>query len=446
MTDNSELSLTKQDLGNLLTVARQNKGLTIEQMASSLRIRRAYLEALEKNDFATLPGMVYAIGFIRTYARALDLNEHDMVAMYKSQNGTLNVKPKYDMRTPKIETRIPGGIPLIIGVAVAVIIFFMWYFLHSEVGTLPSRISEVPQPLAQSSKIDQNPIPQLAPTPLTVVAPSSTGNNNTGNSTAINGQNLVPLVPLTTNNNNNTNNNNSTNNSTQAGLAPAPLAINRGNNQYVNTRDASGNAYENSQALKPLAPVKTEANNDAAQKPNTNNLNNLNANNSNNAATASQKQFNPNGNNGNIQFIEGTKPKLPETKKIEPQSRTNNPSSNAIYGNQGGRIVITAISDSWIEITRKDDKSIVFTRLLKSGESYHPPESAAGLLMSTGNAGGLSVMVDSNSVPVLGAAGVVRHDIDLSPDKLISGTAVPRQTRVVKPKPANETAPFPPTP
>ena len=224
MTNTSELSLTKQDLGNLLRQARENKALMIEDLANRLRIRKLYLEAMEKNDFNALPGMVYGIGFIRTYARALDLNENDMVALYKSQNGVAVVKPKYESRIPKIESRIPGGLPLILGIVVAGVIFLFWYFMHSEVGNLPNRISEVPEPLAQSTKIDQNPLPQPTPTPLTVVPPS-TAPLATGTKSPVNSaqQNLIPLLPLAPNQAN------STPSSTQPGMAPAPLAINRSN-------------------------------------------------------------------------------------------------------------------------------------------------------------------------------------------------------------------------
>ncbi|MCX8505900.1 MAG: DUF4115 domain-containing protein [Alphaproteobacteria bacterium] len=396
MTDTSQLSLTKTDLGNLLKQARETKALTIEDMANRLRIRKFYLEALEKNDFGSLPGIVYGIGFIRTYARALDLNENDLVALYKSQNGVEVVKPKYEARMPKIESRIPGGLPLIIGVVVASVIFFFWYFMHSEVGNLPNRISEVPEPLAQSTKIDQNPLPQPTPTPLTVVPPSTAplanGTKFDANSSA---QNLIPLLPLAPNQVT------ATSSSNQPGMAPAPLAINRSN--IAPPPPAATNANP-----PPLA-VKTPI-----QSPNPTNK--------------PQTQIGQSGGEAATASDALGKPVKP-TKSANQTDEVSKSLGNGVYGAQDARIVIKAVDDTWIEIVRKDDKSLIFSRLLKTGESYNVPNLRSGLMMSTGNAGGIVVAVDANNVPDLGPLGAVRRDIDLAPEKLVSGTAVPKQVR-----------------
>ena len=114
---------------------------------------------------------------------------------------------------------------------------------------------------------------------------------------------------------------------------------------------------------------------------------------------------------------------------------------NGVYGVQDARIVIKAVEETWIEIVRKDDKSMVFSRLLKTGESYNVPKLNSGLIMSTGNAGGIVIAVDNNNVPDLGPQGAVRHEIDLTAEKLIAGTAVPKQTRNKKPIVPNTSQP-----
>ena len=47
-----------------------------------------------------------------------------------------------------------------------------------------------------------------------------------------------------------------------------------------------------------------------------------------------------------------------------------------------------------------------------------------GLVMLTGNAGGLEISVDGKTVPALGPSGAVRRNILLDPDALIEGRAV----------------------
>ncbi|MDI9350168.1 MAG: DUF4115 domain-containing protein [Candidatus Symbiobacter sp.] len=424
MTDMTELSLTKPDLGQMLSQARQAKGLAVEEMAARLRIRRAYLEALEKNDFNALPGLVYGIGFIRSYARALDLNEVDIVAMYKNQNGVEAVKPKYEARMPKIESRIPGGIPLVIGAVVAAGIFVFWYMTHSEVGNLSSRISDVPEPLAAAIKQEPGPIAPLPPTPLAVVPPSTAPTSpNTASGIGQTDKNLLPLMPL------------APNNSAATGTAPPPLAINQAGGG-AKSAQAPAQAPAQPPAAPPAATLAPA--NIGAVPPLTNNLTGAQTNNTNNAAKPTPAKTAPE--------------KSPNDKTNNPPAPAGTPLAaksfgNGSYGAPDGRIVFTATEDSWIEIISKDNNTVIFSRLLKTGESYHVPTGRTGLLMSTGNAGGLAVTVDSKTAPVLGASGVVRHEIDLSADKLLNGTAVPKATRKKNPpNPANpptEAAPIP---
>ena len=84
------------------------------------------------------------------------------------------------------------------------------------------------------------------------------------------------------------------------------------------------------------------------------------------------------------------------------------------------RIVIRATADSWIQI-RNTDQSVLFTRVLKAGESYRVPDRP-GVLMRTGNAGGLEITVDGKPAPSIGPIGAIRN-VPLEPQALMPGTA-----------------------
>jgi cytoskeleton protein RodZ len=92
------------------------------------------------------------------------------------------------------------------------------------------------------------------------------------------------------------------------------------------------------------------------------------------------------------------------------------------YGAVDGpaRIVIRATADSWIQI-RNTDKSLLFTRVLKAGESYRVPDRP-GVSMRTGNAGGLEITVDGKLAPSIGPNGAIRN-LTLEPQALIPGAA-----------------------
>ena len=90
-------------------------------------------------------------------------------------------------------------------------------------------------------------------------------------------------------------------------------------------------------------------------------------------------------------------------------------------GRPAGQVEIKAVADCWIQV-RGADQTIVFSRVLKAGESYQVPRP--GLILRTGNAGALAILVDGKPAPSLGAVGMLRRNVTLEPDALLAGTAV----------------------
>lgn len=95
-----------------------------------------------------------------------------------------------------------------------------------------------------------------------------------------------------------------------------------------------------------------------------------------------------------------------------------------------GKIVVRARLESWIQITN-EKKEVVFSRVLRSGETYTVPEEK-GLLLTTGNAGGIEILVNGKKLKSLGTVGLVKRDIPLDAKKLVDGSAF----KAVKPAPA----------
>ncbi|MCK9525439.1 MAG: helix-turn-helix domain-containing protein [Limnochordia bacterium] len=62
-------------LGTLLEKARLEQGLTIEEMSARTKIKPQFLQAIEGEDYDVLPGEAYVKPFIRTYAKALGLDD-----------------------------------------------------------------------------------------------------------------------------------------------------------------------------------------------------------------------------------------------------------------------------------------------------------------------------------------------------------------------------------
>lgn len=75
-----------EKVGHILKEARLQKHLELRDIAQILKIRRVYLEALEKGDITEIPGEVYIFGYLKEYAGFLDLDVDEVVYCYKQDD------------------------------------------------------------------------------------------------------------------------------------------------------------------------------------------------------------------------------------------------------------------------------------------------------------------------------------------------------------------------
>ena len=71
------------ELGSLLTRAREKLSLSQKDIASRLNLREEIIVALDANDFDNLPAPTYVRGYIRSYARAINLNADSLINLYE---------------------------------------------------------------------------------------------------------------------------------------------------------------------------------------------------------------------------------------------------------------------------------------------------------------------------------------------------------------------------
>ena len=71
--------------GGVLRAEREALGVTIREVAETLNLSMSTIEAIETNDYERLPGPVFARGYVRAYARLLNLAPESLVARYPQQ-------------------------------------------------------------------------------------------------------------------------------------------------------------------------------------------------------------------------------------------------------------------------------------------------------------------------------------------------------------------------
>ena len=71
---------TPRDAGAMLAQAREAAGLSVDAVAAQLKLAPRQVRALESGDFAALPGRTFVRGFMRNYARFLDVDAEKVLA------------------------------------------------------------------------------------------------------------------------------------------------------------------------------------------------------------------------------------------------------------------------------------------------------------------------------------------------------------------------------
>ena len=62
-------------IGKLMQNARKQAGMSLEQAAAATRIKKAYIEALEEDDFRSLPSGIFPSAYVRTLCGVYNLND-----------------------------------------------------------------------------------------------------------------------------------------------------------------------------------------------------------------------------------------------------------------------------------------------------------------------------------------------------------------------------------
>lgn len=179
MTENDEIiEPTTSSAGERLRVAREAKGLSLEELASQTRIPLRHLQSLEQGDWARLPAPTYTIGFAKSYASAVGLDRNEISEELRAEmggqrpdSGTAEVfQPADPGRT------MPKWLVLAAIGGIIVVVLLLSWLNERSLSDEPAPASEVastptPQQGAPTAAA-QAPQPQTAPAsgPVTLTA------------------------------------------------------------------------------------------------------------------------------------------------------------------------------------------------------------------------------------------------------------------------------------
>lgn len=159
MTSSEQSESLAPKVGVLLAKARKAQKLSVEDVAASLRLSVAKINALEADDFLVISDPTLARGFIRSYARLLKLDPEPLLMAHRQLIPAEIVNPigvKTEVVSSPVQSSSFGKKSIILGL-VLVVITLVWFFgFHSE---SESDVAEVNVSMTTQESIPQQALP-----------------------------------------------------------------------------------------------------------------------------------------------------------------------------------------------------------------------------------------------------------------------------------------------
>ncbi|WP_173012468.1 helix-turn-helix domain-containing protein [Niveispirillum sp. SYP-B3756] len=361
-------------VGEWLRQQREALGYGLPELAAGLRIRQHYLEAIEQGRWGELPGQAYTVGFLRTYAQTVGLDAGAVLLRFKQDAAGQNQAQELYFPEPVNESRVPGGAVLLIAALLGLLVYGGWYALSASDRSVGDLVPELPERLSKLIYGEQLPTPPPPPAPTTTQMSAGQVEALVGSSSP-----TAPEIGAS----------NSPSSPTLPQASLAGTAADAGM-PATDTSPAAQTGDEESEV-----PQLPDLGQGMAPPP---------------PADPAVPEAEPVVTTDAAQPTAATAPKPAGTADVPPSGR--------IYGLAEGnvRLTIRALEDSWIEV--RDGKGTLWaSRVLRRGDLFRAPD-VPGLVLNTGNAGGLLVTLDGRDLAPLGAKSQVMRGVPLTPEAL----------------------------
>jgi cytoskeleton protein RodZ len=362
----------RESVGMLLREKREGFRQDLYTVAGQLHIRLSYLRAIEDGRFKDLPGLTYASGFVRSYSDYLGLDGEEMVRRFREEIAGIDRQVQLIFPSLATEGKIPSGAILLLSGFLAIMAYGVWYYLADRQKSLLDLVPEVPAQLRAL----------LGTTPPSTNTASGGGETKPAGAAAVASAGS-PLPPVATH---------------VAPAAPPPPAPPPppATVVLVNPGDLAPLPSEIT-ALIAAAEAASPANMPPAAS--TAMSSTLGA--ANPAASTTPPPAAP-----TTAASTGTAASAATAATTPPK-----PAGKVVVANPGARVKLTARMDSWVQIYDKAGKSY-FSAVLRAGQTIEVPNQP-GLLLTTGNIGGLDILIDGQALAALGSVGLVKRDLPL---------------------------------
>jgi cytoskeleton protein RodZ len=183
-------------LGEVFYTARSAKKLSLKDVSNNLRLSIRQIEALESNDFVALPQPMITRGFIRNYARLLELDAGPLLESYRARTpdtlpGALSVQTS--MHQVMLSKNSQPWLKYILG-SILVILFLLTWFFYIEYMPKPVKppVESVADVAIKNVESTFVPLPEIA---LPVAERQPEGVETVSTEAVIENANVAPVIP-----------------------------------------------------------------------------------------------------------------------------------------------------------------------------------------------------------------------------------------------------------
>ncbi|MDQ6419188.1 helix-turn-helix domain-containing protein [Paenibacillus sp. LHD-117] len=167
------------ELGALLRRAREERGLSLDDIQELTKIRKRYLEAIESGDYSVLPGTFYVRAFVKNYSEAVGLEPDEVLRLYQHEipaspvEQTVEPIPARKPRRVKSQTSERFGkigFNLVMWCFLILIVVVVWYYAFNKDSGGADSVDESPitensEPPKETSAGSATESPVASPTP-----------------------------------------------------------------------------------------------------------------------------------------------------------------------------------------------------------------------------------------------------------------------------------------
>ena len=131
------------ELGNRLKEAREEKGLSLDDLQELTKIQKRYLVGIEEGNYSMMPGKFYVRAFIKQYCEAIGLDSEEIFEQYKSDVPSI-YSEELPQQLSRVQSRksMPAGnskiadlLPKILGTVVIIgIAILIWALISHFMG------------------------------------------------------------------------------------------------------------------------------------------------------------------------------------------------------------------------------------------------------------------------------------------------------------------------